>query len=114
MGYMKQLAQEIQELGFQEGQGNILYQKNFPFGHEVCTVIIRDDYRIFREHVGGYGIEYAEGTSLYDTIPGDQPSLTYHQAQEALEEIEARIAAGEDDEYLTREQARLEKELRNG
>ena len=112
MGYMKQLAQEVQELGFHKGDGDVLYWQQYPWGKETCTVIVRKDYRIFREHAGGYGIEYAEGTSLYDTIPGDGPSLAYEQVREALEEIEARLAQGQDDEYLTREQARLEKELR--
>ena len=112
MGYMKQLAQEVEELGFHKGEGNCLYWREFPWGKETCTVIIRDDYRIFREHSGGYGIEYAEGTSLYDTIPHTQPSMSHEQAREALEEIESRLSKGEDDEYLTREKARLEKELR--
>ncbi len=112
MGYMKQLAQEVQELGFHKGDGDILYWQQYPQGKYYCTVIVRKDYRIFREHPGGYGIEYAEGTSLYDTIPGDGPSLAYEQAREALEEIEDRLAQGQDDEYLTREKAKLEKELR--
>lgn len=112
MGYMKQLAQEIEELGFHKEGGEVLYWKEFPWGKETCTVIVRKDYRIFREHAGGYGIEYAEGTSLYDTIPGEGPSLAYAAAIEALEEIEDRIAQGQDDEYLTREKAKLERDLR--